>query len=70
MHVLQSPRVWLDAATQILFSLSLAFGGHITFASYNPPREGRAGGREPGFRETHHAFLCRDLLPGTEGDLV
>uniref|UniRef100_A0A8C6AY73 Solute carrier family 6 member 18 n=1 Tax=Monodon monoceros TaxID=40151 RepID=A0A8C6AY73_MONMO len=38
MQVLQSPRVWLDAATQIFFSLSLAFGGNITFASYNPPR--------------------------------
>ncbi|XP_045421897.1 inactive sodium-dependent neutral amino acid transporter B(0)AT3 [Lemur catta] len=38
MQTLQNPRVWLDAATQIFFSLSLAFGGHITFASYNPPR--------------------------------
>uniref|UniRef100_A0A8C6E6I4 Solute carrier family 6 member 18 n=1 Tax=Moschus moschiferus TaxID=68415 RepID=A0A8C6E6I4_MOSMO len=35
---MQNPRVWLDAATQIFFSLSLAFGGHIAFASYNPPR--------------------------------
>lgn len=36
--VLKNPQVWLDAATQIFFSLSVAFGGLISFSSYNPEK--------------------------------
>lgn len=35
-HRLASPQVWMEAATQIFFSLSLAFGGLIAMSSYNP----------------------------------
>ncbi|XP_033010379.1 sodium-dependent neutral amino acid transporter B(0)AT3-like [Lacerta agilis] len=35
---LYNPRAWLDAATQIFSSLSLGFGGHIAYSSYNPSR--------------------------------
>ncbi|XP_058405520.1 sodium- and chloride-dependent transporter XTRP3 isoform X2 [Diceros bicornis minor] len=37
MEQLANPRAWINAATQIFFSLGLGFGTLIAFASYNEP---------------------------------
>nr|XP_055023033.1 solute carrier family 6 member 19a, tandem duplicate 1 isoform X1 [Misgurnus anguillicaudatus] len=36
VNELMKPGTWLDAGAQVLFSFSLAFGGLISFSSYNP----------------------------------
>lgn len=37
MKELASPTTWINAATQIFFSLGLGFGSLVAFASYNQP---------------------------------
>jgi len=37
-HLLKDPQIWMDAATQMFFTLSLGFGALIAFASYMPER--------------------------------
>jgi SNF family Na+-dependent transporter len=32
---LANPNTWLDAGAQVFYSFSLAFGGLISFSSYN-----------------------------------
>ncbi|MCJ8750139.1 hypothetical protein PDJAM_G00259120 [Pangasius djambal] len=36
VNELLNPSTWLDAGAQVLFSFSVAFGGLISFSSYNP----------------------------------
>lgn len=35
VNELMNPSTWLDAGAQVFYSFSLAFGGLISFSSYN-----------------------------------
>ncbi|CAG5104311.1 Oidioi.mRNA.OKI2018_I69.chr1.g1191.t1.cds [Oikopleura dioica] len=38
-EALKDARVWIDASSQIFFSLSVCFGGIVAFSSYNPIKQ-------------------------------